>query len=416
MLSTLDSLLLLLLALPIPLRYRLLPVEGTPYWLFGILFLLIFGNIFLSLYPPRKISKYIEQIKTLIVWLVLIIVVGGVTVTAIVDRSKTAPQLGVHDIILQQEGAMRYLLEGKNPYKETYFGTLLESWNYDEQGKPAVNPALYHFVMPPWYLLFPFAFYFLSVPFFGFFDGRMALLFCLLGMLILLWRWFADKRIARVAMILAVLAPGIVDYFIEGRSDTFALFWLIWSLYLLDRRKLLLSAVMFGLAVTSKQTIWFAVPFYLVYVWIGIKTKVRGRVSAIILVFAVVAALTLPFLLWDPKAFVDSTVFYLSGNTSYGYPISGYGLGMVLYSLGVIRDIHEYYPFILWQAVFGLPVIMGSLWFLIQKPGIVRLLAGYGASLGVIWYMSRYFNNSHIGYLAVVFLLAILKQWDEQKV
>lgn len=416
MLSTLDALLLLLLALPIPLRYRLLPATGTPYWLFGILFLLVFGNVLLSLFPPRKISKYIEQIKTFIIWLVLIIVVGGVTMTAIVDRSKTAPELGVHDIILQQEAAMRYLLEGKNPYKEMYFGTLLESWHYDELGKPAVNPALYHFVMPPWYLLFPFAFYFLSVPFLGFFDGRMALLFCLFGILILLWKWFADKRIARVAMILVALAPGIVDYFIEGRSDTFALFWFIWSLYLLDRRKLLLSAVMFGLAVTSKQTIWFAVPFYLVYVCVGIKTKVRRRIGAITLVLAVAASLTLPFLLWDPKAFVDSTVFYLNGNTSQGYPISGYGLGMVLYSLGAIRDIHEYYPFILWQAVFGLPVIIGALWFLIQKPGIVRLLVGYGTSLGVIWYMSRYFNNSHIGYLAVVFLLAILKQWDEQKV
>src|SRR3989344_2894776 len=166
-LISIGAVLLFALSIPVVMGYRILPIEGTPYWLVGILFVLLTVNI---LRP--KLIKFL-------LWPIIIIVLGATMMTAIVDRSKTAPIYGVHDIILQQEAAMRYILEGKNPYKETYFNTPLAAWHYAELGKEVVNPALYHFVMPPWYLLFPFPFYFVSTPLFGFFDGRMPLLFCL---------------------------------------------------------------------------------------------------------------------------------------------------------------------------------------------------------------------------------------------
>src|SRR5689334_2301059 len=101
--------LLFALSVPVVMKYRILPIEGTPYWLFGLLFLLLIGNVLLCVY--KKNSK---NIQTIILWVVLAIVVGGTTFTAIVDRGKTAPVYGVHDIIVQQEAAMRFLLEGKN--------------------------------------------------------------------------------------------------------------------------------------------------------------------------------------------------------------------------------------------------------------------------------------------------------------
>src|SRR3989344_5729708 len=184
-LISIGAVLLFALSIPVVMGYRILPIEGTPYWLVGILFVLLTVNI---LRP--KLIKFL-------LWPIIIIVLGATMMTAIVDRSKTAPVYGVHDIILQQEAAMRYLLEGKNPYKETDVGTAVEEFNYDEPGNTgAVNPALYHFVMPPWYLLFPFALYFTSIPLFGFFDGRMALLIAMAGLLVVLWRWFKHRPLA----------------------------------------------------------------------------------------------------------------------------------------------------------------------------------------------------------------------------
>lgn len=415
MLYAFDALLLMVLSLPVVLRYKILPTETTPYWLFGILFFMLVGNILYS-FHAKVLGKQdiFFRIKSAILWIVLSIAIGGVVGTAIIDRSRGSPVLGVHDIILQQEAAMRYLLQGKNPYKETYFGTPVEQFHYAEVTKDDVNPALYHFVMPPWYLLFPFSFYFISIPIAGYFDGRFALLFTMVLLLIFLFRWFKNKTIGNIAMIITALSPATVDYFIEGRSDMFALSWLIISLYFLEKKRILISALFFGLALLSKQTIWFAIPIYFTYVWLYKQKNIKKVMRPLIIAGAVVLVIAGPFLWWDPKAFFDSVIIYLSGGSKTSYPISGYGLSMVLYSFGVIKDRHEYYPFIYWQLAFGLPVLVASLVWLSRKLSMSRLLIGYAVTLSVIWYTSRYFNNSHLAYLSSVFALGVLKDMDEQ--
>lgn len=409
----LDALLLFVLSVPLVMQYRILPIEGTPYWLFGVLFFLLTSNILFSLNIISLSLKLLERIKTTFFWAIMIIVIGGITVTAIVDRHKSAPIYGVHDIILQQEAAMRFFLEGKNPYKETYFGTPLEAWHYGELGKGAINPALYHFVMPPWYLIFPFIFYFTSIPTLGYFDGRMVLLFCAFGTLLIFLRWFRNAQLARIVGALVTLGPGIAAYFIEGRSDAFALFWVVWSLYLLEKKKLFWSAFILGLALLSKQTIWFIVPFYGAYLWASQKYSWR-RVGQYMAVAGIIFAIGIaPFVLWDAKAFVDSVILYLSGGTKTGYPVSGYGLGMLLYEFKLIKDIHEYYPFALWQLVLGIPTLVWMIRYLLAKPRMSRLIVAYAVTLLVVWYTSRYFNNSHMTYVGTLLIIGILKDWDE---
>lgn len=410
-----DALITLVLALQVPLKYRILPFEGTPYWLFAIFFVFLVSYIGVTLAGLRFWSwKRFLTFKTALLVCIVTIAAAFPVVTSIVDRHNVAPVFGVHDIILQQEAAMRYLIVGKNPYKETYFGTPMEAWHYSEMGRDAINPALYHFVMPPWYLLAPFPFYFLANQTVGYFDGRMVLLACFVGLVYFLLCWWKKKEIGFFAVPLVLLAPGIIDYFIEGRSDTFALFFLVAALFLLDKKKPLVSALVFALALLSKQTIWFAAPFYLMLLWQNFKKHKVVLVSSLVSIVVVVVIFVAPFFLWDARAYIDSTVSFLSGNSQSGYPIAGYGLGMLLYSSGIIRDIHAYYPFALWQAVFGLPALVVSLWFLWKKPTMSRFFFGYGVTLLVIWYMSRYFNNSHLGYVANIITLGVLKDWDER--
>ncbi len=411
-----DAVLIFALSVPVVMGYRILPVVGTPYWLFGILFLILVTHVLISVYP-QSVKRWVRDVMTvkrILLYVTLGIVAFGVTWTAIADRARIAPEYEVHDIILQQESAMRYLVVGKNPYKETYHGTFLEKFRFTDLTGDAENPALYHFVMPPWYLVFPFAFYYTTPRIFGFFDGRMASMFALAGLIVVFAYWYKDKLIGNLAMVLTALSPAVFDYFLEGRSDTFALFWFIAALFLLERKKHLISAVMFGFALVSKQTIWFAAPFYYVYLWKSVGNDRGMFVRHTLISIAMAGLVVAPFLLWDAQAYMDSTVKFLMGTTEHAYPVSGYGLGAMLHSMGVIKDIYGYYPFIVWQTVFALPVLGFSLWLLYKKPTMSRLLLGYTVSLMAIWYFSRYFNNSHVSYLSSVFILGVLKDMDEK--
>ncbi len=418
LLGIIDSLLLFALSIPIVMQYRILPIDGTPYWLFGVLFFILGFHVAISCYPEMlgRFQKHLSSVKLFLLVFTLCITMGGSVVTAMFDRAKTAPSYNVHDIILQQESAMRYLIVGKNPYKETYFGTQVESFRYAELGRDAVNPALYHFVMPPWYLLFPFVFYYPSIHTVGFFDGRMALLFTMGMLLVFLWYWFKDKAIARVAIVLSALSPAVINYFVEGRSDVFALAWLMGALVFLGKKRYVLSSIFLALSLLSKQTTWFIMPFYIVYLW---TQTIKNRHMFWIAVFVCVIVgilFVMPFLIWDGKAFIESVVLYLTGNTTTSYPVSGYGLSMVLYDAGVIKDIHAFYPFMYWQIIIAVPLLFVLMRWVRNKPSESKLMMSYAIFLCVYWYLSRYFNNSHLGYLSMLFVLGGLKVVDESHI
>lgn len=415
LLQIIDSLLLFALSIPIVMQYRILPVDGTPYWLFGVLFFILGFHVTISCFPDvlGRYQRNLSSIKLSLLICTLCITMVGSIGTAMFDRAKTAPSYNVHDIILQQESAMRYLIVGKNPYKETYFGTQVESFHYAELGKDAVNPALYHFVMPPWYLLFPFVFYYPSIHSVGFFDGRMALLFTMGMLLVFLWYWFRDKAIARIAIVLSAISPAVIHYFIEGRSDVFALGWLMGALVFLGKKRYVFSSIFLALSLLSKQTTWFILPFYMLYLW---KQTAKNRTFFWMAAFmcAVVGVLFVaPFLIWDGTAFIESVVLYLTGNAATSYPVSGYGLSMVLFDAGVITDIHAFYPFVYWQIAIALPLLVVLLKWLWNKPSESKLMMAYAIFLCVYWYLSRYFNNSHLGYLSMLFVLGGLKVVDE---
>lgn len=386
---SLDGVLLFSLAIPLVMKHRISPGK-TPYWLFGIIFLALLLYFFL---------KNLRQ-KRYLIWLIIFLTIGTAYFSSIVVRHQIAPEFGVHDIILQLESAIQFFLQGQNPYAMTYFGTPLEKWHYSEK---VVNPALYHFVMPPFYLLFSLPFYFLSISILGFFDGRLPLIFGFIGILVILSKWIKNKEKRNLALILFAFNPATVDYFLEGRSDFYMFFFLFLSLWLLSKKKVILSAVSMGLALGVKQSAWPILPFYLSYLLF--KGKFKWLMKALVALLITSAAIYGPFLIWDFRALLDSTIFYLSGNLPTGYPISGYGLGMLLYQLGIIKDLQDYYPLFIWQVIFGLPVMILLMHWMKKKNTIKRLLLSYGVFLFVFWYLARYFNNSHLGYLSSVFLV-----------
>lgn len=396
---SLDSILLFAFVVPFIMTYRIGPGD-TPYMLFGLIFLGLLIYIVLDLLSITKTLYF--RLKQALLWLLIIGVVGSAFVSAMIVRHETHPIYMVHDIILQQESAIRFFLDGKNPYATTYFGTSLEQWNYSTT---EINPALYHFVMGPFYFLSAIPVYVVGSRLFGFFDGRMPLLMLFFSILLMVTQLVKDKRDRLALLILLAFNPAMLGFTLEGRSDIYMFAFLFAGFYFLYLKRYTLSGIPIGLAFAVKQSAWPFLPFYIAFLYF--KTKSVKKTVRVLLWFVLTfGVIIIPFLFWDLKAFLDSTIFYLSGNTPNSYPISGYGFGKVLNQLGVIKDIHQYYPFHIWQIGVGLPIAFILLRLLKAKSSVRILILVYGIFLFVFWYFSRYFNNSHLGYLSMLFTTA----------
>lgn len=403
----LDTVLLFALLVPFIMAHRISPGD-TPYWLFGFIFLGLLAYISLDLFFDLKL-KLLNILKMATLWALIIATIGSGIYSEVVVRHQSSPTYNVHDIILQQESAIRFLIHGANPYSTTYFGTPLENWHYSDT---EVNPALYHFVMGPFYLIFAIPFYFISTRTFGFFDGRIPLFFLFFSLLIMAGRLVKDEEKKRQFITLLAFNPAMLGYAVEGRSDIFMFAFLFAAFYLLSKEKLLLSGIPMAAAFAVKQSVWPILPFYVAYLFFKTKNVKQALVNLLPFGLAFIVLVS-PFLIWDYRSFLDSTVFYLSGTAQNSYPVSGYGLGMILNQAGVIKDVHEYFPFHIFQIVIGVPLAWFLVVYLKKNPSVSRLIAVYGLFLFVFWYLSRYFNNSHLGYLSMVFITAYF--WPKAK-
>lgn len=403
----LESVLLFALLIPFIMTYRISPQE-TPYWLFGFIFLGLLSFFSLDLFELK--SKLLGRIKLVLFWLLVLGTIGSAFFSAIVVRHQTSPTYNVHDIIIQQEVAIRFLLHGKNPYSETYFGTPLEKWHYSDT---EVNPALYHFVMQPFYLIFSIPFYLLTTRTVGFFDGRIPLLFLFFVALITIQKLVKEPDKKLLSMVIFAFNPATLGYLLEGRDDVFMFSFLLLAIFFMYRNKKILGNIFMGFAFAVKQSIWPIFPFYFAYIYF--KNKNLRKTLYELLPFAVTfLIITLPFVIWNAKAYLESTIFYLSGNAANSYPIAGYGFGKVLNQLGIIKDVHFYYPFWLWQILVGLPLMIFLILWQKRNNNIQRLIISYTIFLFVFWYLSRYFNNSHLGYISMVLLTAYF--WPKKQV
>lgn len=395
--------------------YRLSPLD-TPFWFFGLIF---FGLLFyISLDLLNFGEKIYFRLKNIVLWALIIGVIGSAFYSAIVVRHKTHPIYMIHDIVLQQEAAIRFLLHGRNPYATTYFDTPLVQWHYSDK---ETNPALYHFVMEPFYLIFAIPFYLFSTRLFGFFDGRIPLAFLFLFLLFLVGKIVKNPAQRLLALTLFAFNPAMLPYALEGRSDIFMFAFLFLGLFLLHKKRYLIAGVPIALAFATKQSAWPILPFYIAFLYFNSlssfakapRSYAKSAVRLLLPFVITFLVIVLPFFLWNQKAFLDSTIFYLSGNIPNGYPVSGYGLGMVLHQIGIIKNVHQYYPFVIWQAIIGIPLLIGLILYLKKFPSVGRLIVCYGISLFVFWYLSRYLNNSHLGYLSLVFITAYF--WPKDK-
>lgn len=129
------------------------------------------------------------------------------------------------------------------------------------------------------------------------------------------------------------------------------------SLALGQKRPATLSAVLFGFALASSQFVWIAYPFFLA------RDIALRRLREIAIGLAVAGAVVLPFFLWNPTAFVDNTLVFVTGRPvqglvtpePFGFNVNPTLSGLALTSLGLAVP--------LWlKAGIVLPVLVYLLW------------------------------------------------------
>ena len=319
---------------------------------------------------------------------------------------------GLHDSAVQTEVALDFLVKGVNPYAVDYFGTSLQDIEYHDL---PINPALYHFAYLPGVWLLSLPVYFSSHHLVGFYDQRLTqawFLILLTGWLI--WRYRQDAKLILLIPLL-LLNFWFAAYFVHGLNDVLIVSLVALALEATLHGRYMLSAVLFGVALATKQTAWFAAPFLAEMVWLQCQNKALPNKNTkrtfgrwLVCVLATALIIIVPFLIWDSASFVADTLGYQSGQAIHSYPIKGLGVSELLYQLGVIRERTDYFPFWIPQLVAGLAVGW-YLWRYQQRrreinPGIV--LALWAAWLTSVWIFHRYFNYSHLAFLVTLIGLA----------
>lgn len=335
-------------------------------------------------------------------------------------RQAGGPAVAVHDDPIQQEEAVKFLLQGKNPYVEDYTQTPLADWSggtiFGMQ-----NPALFHVIALPGHIILSTI---LQVPLhavFGFFDERFLYLLAYFVSL------FVVSRIGRTGaeklrwVILIGLNPLIVPYLVDGRNDilVFSLLATAWLLFQRNRRRW--GIAIFALACCVKLFAWLFLPF-VVAMLIG---RARGaslwqRFRSLLPEAGIFAGITtliiLPFLIWNPSAFIDDIIRYANGTSVTSYPINGIGWSSFLVMFGVVKNTTDYYPFWIGQAIVTIPLLVLLLPRLIKRPSVGLMVISGTFTLVVFVWFARFFNDNYVGLFALLGITGLALLTEEQPV
>lgn len=346
---------------------------------------------------PRDEQKRF-RVKLILIYAIVLFTVISQSGILVYLRHLHGPASFTHDGgVIQTEEATMYILEGRNPYVEDYVDTPMAQWGTD------LKTALHHFPYLPWTFLSAVPFQLAAQASFGWYDQRFVYL-----LLFLIMMWLAPKLTTDLAdklcltMILG-LNPIMGSDVIFGQNDSFVLFWIVVFTYGLLRRQWTLAGVALGLAIASKPTSWFLVPFFLAYLW-GSTERCDNRamvlVERLLPALLIGAVLILPFAIWDPGAMLDDVWGWSSGTSETAYQIRGWGVSNVVLAFNLVRSRLDYFPFWVPEVIFGVPVLCALMWHqLTRENSIGAMLYGYTIFIFVFLFFSRFLNENYVGYL-----------------
>ncbi len=217
-----------------------------------------------------------------------LVLIGGVVTAGIVVRWFWANQPETGDVYLATTQACDFFLHGRNPYAEVFTAV----WYQPPPGYI-------------WYGYLPMTL-FSELPFYLLGDIRWGLAtydLLTIGLIYLLARRYWGADIGAALAILPLLFVPLTRFTIQGAVvDPVMLFWIVLSIYLLDRQHWLLAATAAGLALASKQ---YAIVYILILLIYFIRQR---RWRELVVMLTIPTLIILPYFLWSPTDFINDTV------------------------------------------------------------------------------------------------------------
>lgn len=374
-------------------QYRIVAKSGRLHWVFLARLMLLFVMI-----AGATIIPTLENI--------------GWRLAVPADSNGYTPALeGIQDGALQVELALQYTSHGKNPYAERYDATPMKYYslsNVDVQG----NPYASYFIYLPGLLLVsspPFA---LS-QWVGFpFDERWVTLIAYAALVFFL-PLLVQPPEHKLLMLAAIgLHPLLTVPVIFGMNDVIIVLLLVLTILALSQKHPWLAAMWLGAACAIKQSAWFLLPFYFLYLfrWVEPSQRLRQVLSSAAIIGAVMLIVTAPLALWNLPAFVMATILYPLGLTGVNVPIRGYTVGILLRGAGMIPSYTASFPFWILQGFLGIPLLAATLRYQWKRNslGILFICAGvFGFGLGLV---SRIFHDNYVGFMTVLIAIGAILQ------
>lgn len=317
-------------------------------------------------------------------------------------RFWTGPATWCHDSVLQFEEAIHMVRTRQNPYKEDFTGTMLPQWHGWKD-----NPAVHHFVYPPLLLYF-------SVPVetvarkvlwksppnmisLGprFYDQRIVVLGFFIGLLAMVGHHLKDHphRVGLTALI--VLNPWVAPFVVEGRNDVAMLFWAAAAWVAYEGGKSRYGHLLLGLAMATKTLLLPMVPF------VAFAHR-RERALAVALMLSPLLFTSMPFLVSDPRSFIDDVFAAPAGLGAHPFEIRGWGgLGFasLVLALRWVKSPLSYFPFSVFQAAAFAPCLVYGYRELSKSPTNRGMFLWSAAGIFAVLFFGRFIHDNYIGAL-----------------
>lgn len=342
------------------------------------------------------------RIQRWAVWAVAVFLVAVPCALQMHYRAWTGPDTWCHDSVLQFEEAIHMVRHRRNPYKEDFTQTMLPRWkNWKE------NPAIYHFVYPPFLLYLSVPVEMLSravlwkmpqhVEVLGarFYDQRLVILAFFGGLLAIVWAHLKDHphRVGLASLI--VLNPWVAPFVVEGRNDVVMLFWVAaaWVAYEGGDRRY--GHLLLGLGIATKTLLLPLVPFVA-------YTHRREWPLCLALLLGPLFLTALPFLAADPRSFLGSVFGAPAGLGAHPFEIrgaGGLGFANLVLALGWVKSPQAYFPFSLFQAAAYAPCLIYGMRSLKKDPGSGNQFLWSAAGIFLVLFFGRFIHDNYIGSL-----------------
>jgi hypothetical protein len=332
--------------------------------------------------------------------LLFAILVIGPSIGKTAGRLILGPDRMVLDSILQVEVASGMLVQGKNPYAESFLGTDLERWN---QG--ADRPSLHHFVYPPLPLLVTLPLRELCLRTIGAYDSRFLLIPLLLATFLLAWKAWRGWEWRATALALAFLHPLVIHDFHVGRWDVLILFLWTFAVRAAMAGKRSPMAAWLAMAALTKTTM-------LVGALVGAIQSCRTRREAIrwgAVYAGVFLAVFLPFFLWNPREMVIDLFGATQGWGPKPFGISGgrFGFAVIVRFLGWVDSPAASFPFWIVQIPATLAVGAAAVRSQLRDRSLTAMAVTFASILGTYLYFNRICDAAWFGSLFSMVVLAV---------